>query len=214
MKDISDILEDYLDSQAELLEQVGILENELLDLFKMKRELETIICVKEIKRTDIRTGRYILQISNETFQTSEQNIQKLNYLLDNNIEPEQHIKAIQEISSLFPLDIRKDEKNEKDKKDEKAFLENVIINIENKHLQTLQKDVKEINDIISNKIEKLLEELDKLKEVSEKITELEKLSEKRALYNRLKRKIGKLKGFLEQLKKLSKNPSKKDNHEK
>ena len=211
MKAISDILEDYLDSQAELLEQVGILENELLDLFKIKRELETIICLKEIKRTDIGTGRYILQISNETFQTNEQNIQKLNYLLDNNIEPEQHIKAIQEISSLFPLDIRKDEKNEKD---EKAFLEKVIINIENKHLQTLQKDVKEINDIISNKIEKLLEELDKLKEVSEKITELEKLSEKRALYNRLKRKIGKLKGFLEQLKKLSKNPSKKDNHEK
>lgn len=211
MKDISDILEDYLDSQAELLEQVGILENELLDLFKIKGELETIICLKEIKRTDIGTGRYILQISNETFQTNEQNIQKLNYLLDNNIEPEQHIKAIQEISSLFPLDIRKDEKNEKD---EKAFLEKVIINIENKHLQTLQKDVKEINDIISNKIEKLLEELDKLKEVSEKITELEKLSEKRALYNRLKRKIGKLKGFLEQLKKLSKNPSKKDNHEK
>lgn len=211
MKAISDILEDYLDSQAELLEQVGILENELLDLFKIKGELETIICLKEIKRTDIGTGRYILQISNETFQTNEQNIQKLNYLLDNNIEPEQHIKAIQEISSLFPLDIRKDEKNEKD---EKAFLEKVIINIENKHLQTLQKDVKEINDIISNKIEKLLEELDKLKEVSEKITELEKLSEKRALYNRLKRKIGKLKGFLEQLKKLSKNPSKKDNHEK
>ena len=211
MKAISDILEDYLDSQAELLEQVGILENELLDLFKIKGELETIICLKEIKRTDIGTGRYILQISNETFQTNEQNIQKLNYLLDNNIEPEQHIKAIQEISSLFPLDIRKDEKNEKD---EKAFLEKVIINIENKHLQTLQKDVKEINDIISNKIEKLLEELDKLKEVSEKITELEKLSEKRALYNRLKRKIGELKGFLEQLKKLSKNPSKKDNHEK
>ena len=214
MKAISDILEDYLDSQAELLEQVGILENELLDLFKMKRELETIICVKEIKRTDIRTGLDILQKSNETSQTNEQNIQKLNYLLDNYNKPEQHIEIIGEISSLFPLDIRKDEKNEKDKKDEKAFLEKVIINIENKHLQTLQKDVKEINDIISNKIEKLLEELDKLKEVSEKITELEKLSEKRALYNRLKRKIGKLKGFLEQLKKLSKNPSKKDNHEK
>ena len=211
MKDISDILEDYLDSQAELLEQVGILENELLDLFKIKGELETIICLKEIKRTVIRRGQYILQKSNETFQINEQNIQKLNYLLDNNIEPEQHIKAIQEISSLFPLDIRKDEK---DKKDEKAFLEKVIINIENKHLQTLQKDVKEINDIISNKIEKLLEELDKLKEVSEKITELEKLSEKRALYNGLKSKIGKLKRFLEQLKKLSKNPSKKDNHEK
>lgn len=208
MKDISDILEDYLDSQAELLEQVGILENELLDLFKMKRELETIICVKEIKRTDIRTGLDILQKSNETFQTNEQNIQKLNYLLDNNIEPEQHIKAIQEISSLFPLDIRKDEKNEK------AFLEKFIINIEKKRLKTLQEDVKKINDIISNKIEKLLEELDKLKEVSEKITELEKLSEKRALYNRLKSKIGKLKGFLEQLKKLFKNPSKKDNHEK
>ena len=211
MKAISDILEDYLDSQAELLEQVGILENELLDLFKIKGELETIICLKEIKRTDIGTGRYILQISNETFQTNEQNIQKLNYLLDNNIEPEQHIKAIQEISSLFPLDIRKDEKNEKD---EKAFLEKFIINIEKKRLKTLQEDVKKINDIISNKIEKLLEELDKLKEVSEKITELEKLSEKRALYNRLKSKIGKLKGFLEQLKKLFKNPSKKDNHEK
>lgn len=208
MKAISDILEDYLDSQAELLEQVGILENELLDLFKIKGELETKICLKEIKRTVIRRGQYILQKSNETFQINEQNIQKLNYLLDNNIEPEQHIKAIQEISSLFPLDIRKDKKNEK------AFLEKVIINIENKHLQTLQKDVKEINDIISNKIEKLLEELDKLKEVSEKITELEKLSEKRALYNRLKSKIGKLKGFLEQLKKLFKNPSKKDNHEK
>lgn len=208
MKAISDILEDYLDSQAELLEQVGILENELLDLFKIKGELETKICLKEIKRTVIRRGQYILQKSNETFQTNEQNIQKLNYLLDNNIEPEQHIKAIQEISSLFPLDIRKDEKNEK------AFLEKFIINIEKKRLKTLQEDVKKINDIISNKIEKLLEELDKLKEVSEKITELEKLSEKRALYNRLKSKIGKLKGFLEQLKKLFKNPSKKDNHEK
>lgn len=211
MKAISDILEDYLDSQAELLEQVGILENELLDLFKIKGELETKICLKEIKRTVIRRGQYILQKSNETSQTNEQNIQKLNYLLDNYNKPEQHIKAIQEISSLFPLDIRKDEK---DKKDEKAFLEKFIINIEKKRLKTLQEDVKKINDIISNKIEKLLEELDKLKEVSEKITELEKLSEKRALYNRLKSKIGKLKGFLEQLKKLFKNPSKKDNHEK
>ena len=213
MKAISDILEDYLDSQAELLEQVGILENELLDLFKIKGELETIICLKEIKRTVIRRGQYILQKSNETFQINEQNIQKLNYLLDNNIEPEQHIKAIQEISSLFPLDIRKDEKNEKDKKDEKAFLEKFIINIEKKRLKTLQEDVKKINDIILNKIEKLLEELDKLKEVSEKITELEELSKKRALYNGLKRKIGKLKEFLEQLKKLSKNPS-NNNHEK
>lgn len=211
MKAISDILEDYLDSQAELLGQVGILENELLDLFKMKRELEKIICVKGIKKTDIGTGLNILKESNETFQTNEQNIQKLNYLLDNYLETEQHIKTIGDISSLFPLDKRKDKK---DKKDEKAFLEKVIINIEKKRLKTLQEDVKKINDIISNKIEKLLEELDKLKEVSEKITELEKLSKKRALYNSLKSKIEKRKGFLEQLKKLSKNPSKKDNHEK
>ena len=65
---------------------------------------------------------------------------------------------------------------------------------------------------LKNELEYLKTE--KRKEVSEKITELEKLSEKRALYNGLKRKIGELKGFLEQLKKLSKNPSKKDNHEK